>query len=83
MVTLPTELPRGRYVAALLRRVGAQECIARTPEEYVERAVALGCDPALRAELGTRIRAHAPLVFETRAAVDQLERFFAEALTAV
>jgi uncharacterized protein (TIGR03032 family) len=80
MVTLPTELPRGRYVAALLRRVGAEECIARTPEDYVERAVALGGDAALRDAVGARIRAQAPAVFETRAAVEQLERYFADAL---
>ena len=67
-------------MAALLRRVGVEECIARTHEDYVERAVALGSDAGLRAELGARIRAQAPLVFENRPAVEQLERFFADAL---
>jgi hypothetical protein len=44
--------------------------------------VALGTDPALRAEVSARIRAHSTRLFETPAAVEQLERFFAQALTA-
>ncbi len=79
MVTLPTELPPGRYVAALMRRIGGAECIASTPADYVERAVALGTDPALRAEVGARIQREAPLAFENRGAVAQLERFLSDA----
>jgi predicted O-linked N-acetylglucosamine transferase (SPINDLY family) len=83
MVTLPTELPRGRYAAALLRLVGAEECIASTREEYVERAVALGTDRALRAAVGEQIRTHASLVFESTGAVAQLESFLSNALAPI
>ncbi len=82
IVTLPTELPRGRYVGALLRRVGVNDGIARTPEDYVDRAVALGTDPTHRAEVSARIREHASRVFEALGTVEQLQRFFVEALRA-
>jgi protein O-GlcNAc transferase len=82
LVTLPGALPRGRYAAALLRLVDVPEAVAETPADYVDRAVALGTDPALRAAVSARIRANAARVFETRAAVEQLERFFEETLAA-
>lgn len=72
MVTLPTDLPRGRYTSALMRLVGAEECIASTREEYVERALTLGTDRALRYAVGARMREHGPVVFGNQGAVDQL-----------
>jgi len=80
VVTLPGALPRGRYAAALTRAVGAPEGIVATPAEYVERALALATDPGLRARVSARIRDGANALFERRAAVEQLEGFFAEAI---
>ena len=80
VVTLPGELPRSRYTAALCHQVGADECVADTPARYVERAAALGTDPGARAALAARIRDGARRIFECEGAVSQLERFFADAL---
>jgi protein O-GlcNAc transferase len=82
VVTLPGELPRSCYTAALCHEVGADECVAATPEEYVERAVALGTDPGARAALSARIRDGAKRIFESRGAVAQLEDFFERAARA-
>jgi predicted O-linked N-acetylglucosamine transferase (SPINDLY family) len=82
VVTLPGELPRSRYTAALCHQVGADACVAATPAEYVERAVALGTDPGARAPLSARIRAGAGRIFESQGAVAQLEAFFERAARA-
>jgi protein O-GlcNAc transferase len=79
-VTLPLGPPRGRYTAALYRSIGVEDCIADSADRYVELAVRLGTDPELRARLCGRIREAAPRAFENRAAVSQLEDFFAAAL---
>jgi uncharacterized protein (TIGR03032 family) len=79
VVTLPGPLPRGRYAAALCRAAGAPEGIVATPAEYSERAVELATDPG-RARRSERIRDGARPLFERRAAVEQLEGFFAEAI---
>jgi uncharacterized protein (TIGR03032 family) len=80
VVTLPGRFPRGRYAAALCGAVGATEGVADTPATYVERALALGTDPALRARVSARIRGGAAALFEHPGAAPQLERFFEEAL---
>ncbi len=80
VVTLPGDLPRGRYAAALCRAAGVEDGIAATAAEYVERAVELANDASRRAKVVARIRDGAPPLFERRAAVEQLERFFEAAI---
>jgi len=80
VVTLPGRFPRGRYAAALSRAAGVEDGIAATPEDYVERAVTLGTDAARRASVSARIHDGAAALFERRAAVEQLETFFADAV---
>jgi predicted O-linked N-acetylglucosamine transferase (SPINDLY family) len=82
VVTLPGEMPRSRYTAALCRLAGVEECVAATPAEYVARAVALGTDPSARAAISARIRDGARRIFESSGAVAQLESWFAEAACA-
>jgi predicted O-linked N-acetylglucosamine transferase (SPINDLY family) len=61
VVTLLGETMVGRWSASMLRVLGLDELIARTPEEYVRKAVALAGEPAklarLRAELRQRVAA--------------------------
>lgn len=47
LLTRPGETFAGRVGASLLTTLGLPELIAATPEDYVERAVAIGNDPAL------------------------------------
>ncbi|HVN83642.1 MAG TPA: TIGR03032 family protein [Candidatus Binatia bacterium] len=77
VVTLPGRAPRSRYTAALQRSAGIEECVADTPEAYVEIAVRLASDVAARAALRARILAAVPEVFESTVATAELEEAFA------
>lgn len=64
VVTLPTDHIRGRLSYAFYRTMGVLDCVAGSPEEYIEIAVRLGTDPALRARTRQRIAAHADTLFD-------------------
>ena len=72
VVTLPGELFRSRMTAGMYAQAGIDDCVARSPEHYVELALACAADPGLRAGLRARLLAAAPALFETRRAVDEL-----------
>ena len=61
VVTLPGQRHGGRVGASLLTRIGADDWIADTVNDYVVRAAALAADPpqlrALRRNLRTRVAA--------------------------
>ncbi len=81
VVTLPSDQPRARHAAALCELAGVTEaCIAATSEEYIERAVRLGCDAVLRSDVSRQIGASADKIFEQRAAVGHLAEFFVTAI---
>ncbi|TXD82863.1 hypothetical protein FUT87_16995, partial [Mitsuaria sp. TWR114] len=73
----------GRMAASLLHAVGLPELIVETPEDYVERAVALAAAPKPLAALRDRLRAQrdtAPL-FDTPAFTRSLELGYLAALS--
>jgi protein O-GlcNAc transferase len=76
VVTLPTELLRGRFTQAYCRRLGVEECIARDEEDYVEIAVRMGTDSAFRRQMSERIIASQRQLFEDDSTVRELEAFF-------
>ena len=49
VVTLPPRFARGRLAYAFYRRMGYTDLVADSAEDYVQRAVALGTEPAARA----------------------------------
>ncbi len=55
IVTLPAAYARGRATLGLYRKIGVMDCVASTPEEYVEIAVRIASDRAYRNQLRTRI----------------------------
>lgn len=55
IVTLTGPVFRGRMGTAMLRLMGIEETIAKTPEEYIQIAVRLGHDEELRHSLRSRI----------------------------
>jgi predicted O-linked N-acetylglucosamine transferase (SPINDLY family) len=68
-----------RVAASLLRHVGLDELVCRDAEAYVDLAIALGRDPARRAELRRHLlaaRDTAPL-FDTVTFTRDLERLYA------
>lgn len=79
VVTLPGEFFRGRTTCGMIERIGVTECVARTPEEYVEIALRLGTDEAWHASLRSRILAHNDAIFAQPGAVAEFAGFLREA----
>jgi CRISPR-associated protein Csy1 len=72
MVTLPGELMRGRQSAAMLRRLGLDELVARDVEDYVGLALRLGTDPAWRGDIRRALEERAGSLFDDAAPVAAL-----------
>lgn len=69
VLTLAGERPASRSASSILGALGLEDWIARTPEEYVQRAAAHAADPlaiaALRGSLRARLQ-DSPLMDEAR-----------------
>lgn len=78
LVTLPSKLQRGRYTAALYRKMGMADIIPQHEDEYIEQALTLANDLEARQKLVTRIREADHAIFEDRATVDGLAQAFAD-----
>jgi predicted O-linked N-acetylglucosamine transferase (SPINDLY family) len=81
VVTLPTQLQRGRHTQAMYVKMGMRDCIAENPEQYVDIAVRLGTDMAFRDGVRARILERNHVLFEDLRVVREFERFFETALT--
>jgi predicted O-linked N-acetylglucosamine transferase (SPINDLY family) len=76
IVTMPTGLQRGRHTAAMYRKMGVLDCIAKSPEHYVDLAVRLGTDREFRRHASERISLHSHVLYEDRRVISEFERFF-------
>ncbi len=77
IVTLPGAYMRGRQTYALYKRMGVTDCVAGTPEEYVDKAVRLATDSPYREEIRRKICANNHLIFEDIGTVRELETHLA------
>jgi len=80
VVTLPTQLQRGRHTRAMYLKMEIADCIAASEDDYIEIAVRLGTDAEYRRRIHERILEHNSLLFEDMRVVREFERFFLEAL---
>ena len=80
VVTLPGPLMRGRHTAAMLRRMGLEELVARDEDEYARIAVELGRDPAFRARMRAEIADRKHLLYDDASVVPALEAFLLDAV---
>ena len=80
VVTLEGEVARGRMGAGMLRHLGVTDGLARTPDDYVRRAAALGRDAGLRAEMRRRLAQSSRRIHEDDARLDGLAAFLEEAV---
>jgi predicted O-linked N-acetylglucosamine transferase (SPINDLY family) len=80
VVTKPSSFLRGRITYALYRVLGIMDAVAHSNEQYVDIALRLANDPALRADLGQRILAACPRLFNDRPALAELEDFLERAV---
>ena len=65
VVTMPDKLFRSRMTAGIYSQAGVLDCVARSPEHFVELAVALAADPARRRAIGQKLRDAGPRIFDT------------------
>lgn len=83
IVTLPSALQRGRHTAGMYRKMGIGDCVAQSPQEYVDIAVRLGTQPDLRLAVRDRILAANTVLYEDKRVVQEFERFFTEAVSKI
>lgn len=81
IVTLPGRFMRGRHTAAILRRIGCEETIARSLDGYVATAVRLGRDEAWRARVRRAVAEGKHRAFRDTGYIRALETFLIEAVT--
>lgn len=75
IVTLAGRLLKARMTAAFYRRMGLEDLVATTPDEYVQRAVLLATDRDHAADVRRRIRERREALIEDRQAVRDLAAF--------
>lgn len=82
LVTLPGAYMRGRVTLGCYRQMGLDDCVARDPAEYVEKALRLASDAAWRQQVAGDIRARRHRLYDDATAVREVERVFAASLSA-
>ena len=78
VVTWPGAFMRGRHTLGFYKLMGLDDCVASDPADYVERAVRLGSDPLLRAQVRQRILERCGVLFDDDTSIRAIERFFQE-----
>lgn len=79
VVTWPGRTMRARHSDAILRLAGIDRTIAGSREEYVDLAVRVGADAALRAELRAEVAARKHRIFADRSYLPGLEAYLTDA----
>ena len=79
VVTLPARLLGGRWTRGYYHTLGVNEAtrkllIAENEQEYINKAVALGTNPTLRAEVEVEINRVVPTLFGRWEAVEEWQR---------
>jgi protein O-GlcNAc transferase len=80
VVTLPGPSIRGRYTYGTYKVIGIDDGIAESEEDYVNKSVRIACEPGYRKQLSKRILDNCGVLFENKAAIDELAEFFKSAL---
>ena len=80
IVTMATQLMRGRHTAAMLQQMGMHEFVAESIEQYVDIAVQLASDATWRAVVKDKIRERKHCLYRDQAPVRALEDFLDSAV---
>jgi predicted O-linked N-acetylglucosamine transferase (SPINDLY family) len=83
VVTLPGELIIGRIMQACYRKMGVEDLVVQSPEEYVRKAVQVANDRDYRKHVTERIAQASDVLFNDLEVVGEHERFFEEVLSHV
>ena len=79
LVTLPGDYVRGRPTYGCYLKMGMLDCVARDAGDYVDLAVRIGTDRALRESLSRKILASCGTLYSDPAAVAELAGFLRSA----
>ncbi len=79
IVTLPTDIPFGRWTAAIYEYIGVSGLTARNIDEYVSIAVKLATDKDWRLEKSAEIREKSSRYVESKASFDEFQHFIIQA----
>ncbi|VTU15180.1 O-linked N-acetylglucosamine transferase family protein [Variovorax sp. RA8] len=79
IVTLPSEIPFGRWTAAIYEYIGVTGLTARDKHDYIDIAVKLAKDSAWRNEKATELRQKSSLYVESLDSSREFEEFLIEA----
>jgi protein O-GlcNAc transferase len=82
VVTWPGRFMRARHTYGFYRLIGEEALVAGDPDRYVELALALGGDRALRERTSRRIRQESARLFDDRQSVVAIGDFLEAALAA-
>ncbi len=81
IVTLPGPFMRGRHTAAILRRIGCEETIAASLDDYVSIATRLGLVTDWRTRVRLAVKRGKHRAYRDRAPIRALETFLMNAVT--
>jgi predicted O-linked N-acetylglucosamine transferase (SPINDLY family) len=76
VITLPSQLMRGRITFALYGQMKFADCVATSKQDFVERAVRFCTDRDYRSHVVEQICARSDAIFNDLTGVRQLEQFF-------
>ena len=80
IVTMPSKMLSGRMALAMYKKMGVMDCVADTPQQYIDLAVKLAGNADFRGVVRRKIKEANSVLFEDMEAVRELERFFKEAV---
>ncbi len=80
IVTMPSQFLRGRLTYAMYVQMGVIDCVAKSPQQYIDIATRLGTDKSFRKTVSEKIRDNSAKIFENPAGVRDLEAFFKKAV---
>ena len=76
LVTMPDKFLRGRYLYGIYRKMGVMDCVASSPEEYVDLSIRFGTDPTQRALVKEKILATYQVLTDDIEVPGEHEKFF-------
>ncbi len=80
VVTLPGDFMRGRLTHAQYRHMGIQDCMAHTPDDFVNIALRLAHDKPWQTEVKNKILSQNHVLFENMEAVEEVTSFIQQAV---
>ena len=78
VVTLPGEYMRARYTAGCYQKMGINDCIATSHDEYVSLAIQIASNQTFRQEISEKILAQKHLLFEDINVIREMEETLAQ-----